>query len=418
LISGFNETLDAVSAPLNAAGDAIGRMCANDFTEEMPKEFKGQYLVLSNSVNTLMSRLIGLQSVFVNLADGDTSRVEDYRKVGKRSNNDKIMPATIAMMDTIRNIVKETKRMTMEVANGNIRGARSDVDQFNGGFKEIVSGINDILNTFLAPMDETLNIVTKMSANDYTEIMSGEYKGGFAALSNAINDVQKRLLSAQNVAEKIARGDTSELGNFKKIGKRSENDHLVPAFIGMMETLQSLVDETVKISAAAVEGKLDVRGEATKFQGDYVNIIRGINNTLDAVATPVHEVTDVMGKMAQGSTHVSVKGSYKGEYETLANSVNLLIAKLAAVISEVSDVLSRIAQGDLKIDEVKMFNGDYASISNSLKTIIKSLNITLGRSPPAQSRFPYQASPWPRVPRNKPAPLKKYRRPLRNWRRR
>ena len=300
IINGINDTLNSVSVPLNAAKAAIVRMCANDFTEEMPKDFKGQYLVLSDSVNTLMSRLVGLQNVFINLADGDTSRVEDYRKIGKRSENDKIMPATIAMMDTIRAIVKETERMTLEVKNGNIQAARSKADQFSGGFKEIISGINGILDTILKPMDETLDVLTKISVNDFTERMSDGYKGGFALLADRIHDVQERLLSAQNVAVKISCGDMSELVKFQKIGKRSENDQLVPAFIAMMETIRELIDETNKISASAVEGELDMRGNTSKFQGDYVSIIAGINDTLDAVATPILEVTDVMTKMSEG----------------------------------------------------------------------------------------------------------------------
>ncbi|MEA4890339.1 MAG: methyl-accepting chemotaxis protein [Clostridiaceae bacterium] len=378
LINGFNETLDAVSAPLRAAGDAIERMCVNDFTDEMPKNFKGQYLVLTTSTNTLMGRLTALQVALSNLAAGDTSRVEDYRKIGKRSENDRIMPATIAVMDNIRSIIHETKIMTMEVANGNFQGALGDADKYNGGFKDIVSGINNILTMFLTPMDMTLSILTKMSVNDFTETMSSEFKGGFAKLSSAINDVQKRLLSAQNVAEKISRGDTGELEAFRKIGKRSDNDHLVPAFISMMETIQNLIDETARISAAALDGKLDMRGDAGKFQGDYADIISGINGTLDAVAAPVHEVTDVMEKMSHGSISLSVTGKYKGEYEALANSVNLLLTKLGTVIHEVSDILSRIAQGDLNIENVMMFNGDYATISNSLNVIIQSLNQTLG----------------------------------------
>jgi Methyl-accepting chemotaxis protein len=378
IVSGINETLDAVSAPLNAAVDTIGRMCANDFTEEMSTDFKGQYLTLANSMNTLMGRLVGLQNVFINVARGDISKVEDYRKVGKRSENDKIMPATIAMMDTIQDIIKETERMTREVVNGNIQGALGDADKFSGGFKEIISGINDILGSIQKPLDETFDIITKMAVNDFTQNMSDDYKGEFAQLSNRINDVQKRLLSAQNVAEKISRGDTSELEAFRKVGRRSANDHLVPAFIAMMETIQELINETTRISAAAIEGNLNVRGDVSKFQGDYTSIVHGINSTLDAVATPVNEVMDVMEKMANGSIQVSIKGKYRGQYEAMANSVNLLIFKLGGIITEVSEVLSRIAQGDLNIDEVKMFNGDYASISESLQTIIKSLNRTLG----------------------------------------
>jgi methyl-accepting chemotaxis protein len=378
VINGINETLDAVAAPLNAALDTIERMCVNDYTQEMSKDFNGQYLVLANAMNTLMGRLFALQNVFINLANGDTSRVEDYRKIGRRSENDKIMPATIATMDAIRDIVGEASRLTQETLNGNVRNARGDTERFNGGFKDIVSGMNDMLDAMSRPMEETINILTKMTVNDYTESMGTDYKGDFAMISSTINDVQKRLLSAQNVAVKISQGDTSELENFRRIGKRSENDHLVPAFTEMMQTIRELIKETTLISDAAMDGNLDVRGDSSKFKGDYVNIVTGINGTLDAVVAPVHEVTEVMAKMAEGSIKVSVKGSYKGEYEVLANAVNLLLSKLGAVINEVSDVLSRIAKGDLNIEKVQAFNGDYASISDSLSSIIQSLNQTLG----------------------------------------
>ncbi|MPM02959.1 hypothetical protein SDC9_49218 [bioreactor metagenome] len=377
IINGINHTLDAMSVPLDTAIDTIGRMCSNDFTTEMSKDFKGQYLVLSNSMNTLMSRLVGLQNVFMNLANGDTSRVEDYRKIGKRSENDKIMPATIAMMDTIRDISRETDRFTHEVTNGNI-GVRGNADKFSGEFREIVSGMNEMLDAVSKPMGETQEILKKMALNDFTEQMSGAYQGDFLNISNSINDVQKRLLSAQNVAVKISRGDTSELENFKKIGRRSENDHLVPAFIDMMEAIVELVGETTKISAAAVEGKLEVRGETSKFHGDYVRIINGINSTLDAVVIPIREVKDVMVKMAQGSLKTTVTGNYKGDYKIMANCVNKLINNLSSTIEQISSTLSRIAQGDLNISDIKEFKGDYASISESLETIVKSLNITIG----------------------------------------
>lgn len=378
IIKGINATLNAVSAPLNGAVDTIGRMCNNDFTENMSTDFKGQYLVLANSMNTLMGRLVGLQHVFISVAEGDVSRVEDYRKIGQRSKNDKIMPATIAMMDTIQAIIKETERMTLEVVNGNIQGARGDSDKFSGGFKDIICGINDILGSVQKPLDESLDIISKMSVNDFTQNMSDGYKGAFALFSNRINDVQKKLLSVQNVAEKVSRGDTSELETFRKIGRRSDNDHLVPAFTVMMEVIRELADETARISAAAIEGNLSVRGYESKFQGDYTNIVHGINSTLDAVAAPINEVVDVMQEMSVGSIQVKIKGSYKGQYEAMANSVNLLIVNLGRIINEVSQVLSRIAQGDLNIDGVTMFHGDYASISESLQTIIKSLNHTLG----------------------------------------
>jgi methyl-accepting chemotaxis protein len=79
----------------------------------------------------------------------------------------------------------------------------------------------------------------------------------------------------------------------------------------MMETIRELIDETARISAAATEGKLDVRGDADRFHGEYTNIISGINRTLDAVSAPVRELRNIMTRMSNGEVHISMTGSTK-----------------------------------------------------------------------------------------------------------
>ena len=374
----INEAIDAMSVPLSEASTVLKKLEVSDYTLNMKGEYKGRFLEFSNLINTLITRLLAVQNVFVKVSNGDTSPLEDMRKIGKRSENDKMMPAAINMMEAIQGVIDEIGKIALESTNGNIRSARGSVGNLNGGYKEIITGVNALLDTVSKPMEETIHILSKMSLNDYTESMSGHYMGDFTSIAKAVNDVRERLLSVQNVAVKISKGDISELENFRKVGRRSENDNLMPAFTGMMETIQELIKETTDISSAAIQGNLNVRGDADKFKGDYVNIIKGINETIDAVVEPINEVTDVMTQMAAGTVNISVKGTYKGQYEVLTNAMNSLLNSLGFVINDISRVLSGIAGGNLNIDIAKDYQGDYAVISDSLKTIIKSLNNTLG----------------------------------------
>ena len=50
------------------------------------------------------------------------------------------------------------------------------------------------------------------------------------------------MVSIENLAVKISKGDISDLEKFREIGKRSENDKIVPAFTIMMEVIQKLID--------------------------------------------------------------------------------------------------------------------------------------------------------------------------------
>lgn len=253
-----------------------------------------------------------------------------------------------------------------------------DTQKYRGRYAEIGNLFGSAMAAISEPIKEADAIMEKMADNDLTETIDSQYTGSFASLMDSVHNVQHRLLSVQNVAEKIARGDTSELESFRKIGKRSDRDHLMPAFIGMMETIQELIDETTGISAAAVEGRLDLRGDTSKFQGGYLDIVTGINSTLDAVSAPIHEVTDIMTKMSDGAVHVSMTGKYKGEYEVLTTAVNSLLGSLGFIINEIGQILSEMAKGNLNVNVSKDYRGDYAVISDSLKTIIRSLNQTLG----------------------------------------
>jgi len=374
IIEGVNKTLDIIAAPVHEARNVLGMMANNDFTIKMESKYSGQLLELSNSINAVHDRLRSIEDVFIRVSNGDTSQLEGFIKLGKRCENDNMIPSAINMMQAIRGLINEVENITKECMNGNIQNARGNTDIFKGGYKEIINGINSILDVVMDPIGEAFQVLKVMALNDFTISMSNKYKGDFSTLANSINDVQKRLLAAQNVAVKISQGDISELENFRKIGRRSENDHLVPAFINMMEMIQTLIDETKALAHAAAEGDLHTRGNAGKFKGEYVNIISGINDIINSAATPLQEVKEVMVQMSQGHLNASVKGSYKGDYLILTNSVNETAAVLKNVVNEISNILLRIAQNDLDIENVRAYKGDFGLISDSLNKIVDSLN--------------------------------------------
>ncbi len=249
-----------------------------------------------------------------------------------------------------------------------------DIAKYDGGYAKIGKDINASFDAVAEPLGKTINLLGKISQNDYTCLMDTNYAGDIFTLATGINTVQQRLLAVQNVALKIAKGDISELENFRKLGRRSENDRIVPAFTNMMEVLQALMDEIEVLAQAAENGNLDVRGDAGKFEGEYKNLVMGFNGTLDAVVTPLKEVTEVMSQMGVGVLNVSVKGIYKGDYTILTDAVNNTAETLNHVVEEIGTILSEISDGNLNIPTIRQFRNDFGLISTSLNKIIESLN--------------------------------------------
>lgn len=363
----------SINKPLEEAQNVLGKMAINDFTSEMNGYYTGTMKELSKNVNGLRDRLLSIQDAFVRISRGDSSRLEEFSKVGKRSENDQILPALIAAMKAVQNLINEVEELSKATIDGNLN-IRGDINKFEGGYRTAVEGFNNALDAVVKPLTDSMNVMEKFALNDFTLNMSNEYNGFFSKFAAEINDVQERLLSVQSIAAKVSKGDLSELDSFKKIGKRSENDQLIPAFTNMMETIKNLILEVESLTNASLNGDLSFRGNSNKFEGGYSSIIESFNSTLDAIIEPVQEAAAVLDEMSKGNLQVSVKGNYKGDHAKIKNALNDSINILSSYVSEISNTLTHIANGNLDIGITVDYRGDFAEIKDSLNDIIRALN--------------------------------------------
>ena len=246
-------------------------------------------------------------------------------------------------------------------------------DVYNGDFNLIKNSLNDCLEG-LESLVEGSEILKKMSANDYTVKVEKESKGIYQDMAVSINGVIDNLHSIQGLAERVSRGDLSDIESLRGTGKQSENDSLIPALTLMIENIISLVDETRILTEAAVEGNLEVRGKTEKFSGEFSTVIQGINKTMDATIEPVKEALQVLKEMASGNLHTAVQGNYRGGHGEIKEALNETIRNLSVYTEEISLVLSEIGKGNLDVAIQSDYKGDYLIIRDALQDILYSLN--------------------------------------------
>jgi hypothetical protein len=124
-----------------------------------------------------------------------------------------------------------------------------------------------------------------------------------------------RIKNTIRILRNVAAGSYSkDLEDLRKVGRRSEQDELVPAVMTVMSAIDTLVTDAATLSQAAVEGKLSVRANSRQHQGEYRRIIQGVNDTLDAVIAPVQEARVVLAKVAAGDLTARVEGDYHGDH--------------------------------------------------------------------------------------------------------
>ncbi len=176
-----------------------------------------------------------------------------------------------------------------------------------------------------------------VSVDAKTQDELGDLQRSFVLM---IGNIKEQALAA----EKIAQGETSV-----EIKAKSEQDVLSKSMLKVVETIRSLVSESVKLSNAAVEGKLSTRGNVEKFQGGYKEIIVGINSTLEAVVQPINESSKVLEKLAQGDLTVRMNGDYQGDYSKIKESINGLADSFSSALSDVTEAVQATASASNQI---------------------------------------------------------------------
>lgn len=370
-------------------------------------------VALDNFADTLQLVLIGTLN---QIAAGDLST-----EISPQGSRDEITPALKQTIENIRHLIVEANRLSVAAVAGRLE-TRGNTDNFQGGFKEIVQGVNDTLDAVIQPLhvaadyihrigngeippkitapyqgdfntiknninacidglgalEEGNQILARISVNDFSQSITGNYCGIFAEISDSINRVNNKLVHIMEIINNIANGDMQDLDDLSATGKRSDNDQLIPSLVGMIQNIVKLVDETQLMTRIAVEGDLDHRSDATQFPGEYARVIAGFNNTLDVVIDPIRAASATLNQLAQGNLTITMKGDFKGQHGKIKDDMNRTIAFLKQYVDEITTNLERVGQGDLSQEITNHYRGDFIAIKYAINDITTRLSTVMG----------------------------------------
>jgi len=193
--------------------------------------------------------------------------------------------------------------------------------------------------------------------------------------------ITKPVSKMVDAAEKLALGEINQNIDYKS---NDEIGNLAKSFAQVTDSIKALISETGNLAKAAVDGKLDTRGDTKKFQGSYRDIIEGMNNTLDAVIGPLNVAAEYVDKISRGDIPPKITDNYNGDFNEIKNNLNKLIDNFNIFISELDKFYKEQKAGDIDyyIDETKfagiykqMVNGVNEGVRLHVTAILKMLDI-------------------------------------------
>ena len=395
---------------LEECNAVLKRMSVNDNTRTVDGTYSGLFGSMSEGINALRERLLTVTGSFVQLSTGDTSHLSKLETIGRRSQEDVLLPATIKCMRNIRMLVEDVSLLSRAAVEGDL-AQRVDAEKHHGGYREIVEGFNQTLDAVVGPLKAAANcvdligkgevpekiteeykgdfdklknninncidglgglvecnaVLTRMAVNDHSRTVHGQYMGLFASVSEATNMVNDRLVALTKWITHLSMGDTSDLAMYEKIGRRCDEDILIPAAIKCMHNIQELIEDMKVLSHAAVDGDLAKRADTEKHHGGYREIAHGVNETLDAVVGPLKVAANYVAQISRGEVPPKITDQYKGDFNEIKNNLNMLIDAM----EQITNTAEEIAAGNLTVKVVE--RSDQDRLMQEMSRMVKGL---------------------------------------------
>jgi PAS domain S-box-containing protein len=380
VVEGINGVIDAIAQPLHVAYVYLDRIAQGDLSkritvqDEATNVFRGGYGELKDNLNTCMDAIASLVADAGMLADAGVRGELSTRADAERHQGDfrRIVEGVNATLDAVVGPLNIAAWYVERISRGDI--PEPIVDEYHGDFRTLKDNLNSCV-AGLGGLVEANAVLQRMAVNDHTLSVTGEYQGVFAEVGEAVNDVRDRLKHLTGMAQQVSVGDLHELDQLRAMGdgtgRRSAQDELVPAFITMMENIGALVSDAVMLSEAAVEGRLEVRADATRHEGEYRKVVEGVNNTLDAVIGPLNVAAYYVDSISQGTIPAPIADDYNGDFNAIKNNLNQCISAVNALVADANMLADAAQAGQLST------RADASRHQGDFRRIVEGVNGTL-----------------------------------------
>ena len=275
--------------------------------------------------------------------------------------------------------VNEVAKVLNDVAGGDFNiNTRTDLPTDEIGL--MTRDIYGLVSTFKNIMDGIRKFIYESTERGNLNYILDEtrYNGGYRELIESINQFDKHtkteMFAVMDVLDSINKGNFDT--NVAPLpGDKAILNEKVDA---LMENLSHVsVGINSMINAAAVKGDLSFKIDDSAYDGDWREIMIGLNKIADAVNLPIIEIRESMAALNSGKFDTIMIGQYAGDFEVIQTDVNGMILGLASYVREIGACLNAVAKGDLTRSIAIDFVGEFDEIKQSVKLIVDTLNKTM-----------------------------------------
>jgi methyl-accepting chemotaxis protein len=340
----------SITRPLDQAVRIVGEIAQGNMTANIDVQFSDEVGEMLMAMKRMLESLNVIASAAEKLAHGDLSI-----RVDVRSDKDSLNQSFLLLQSTVRTLIDETCLLVEHAGKGQLKH-RGDARKFQGCYREVVEGMNHMMDSVVAPIDEAALILGQVAARDLTGRMHGNYQGDFAKIQNSLNTALKNLNDTLRQVVDGAQQVTSAANEISHGSQSlSQNASEQAATLEQVSSSLKEVSSTAKQNAANSSGMRELAQETRTCSNQGVKgmhllseAINKIKTSADATARIIKTIDEIAFQTNLLALNAAVEAARAGDagkgFAVVAEEVRNLAIRSAEAAKNTAALIDEAAR--------------------------------------------------------------------------